>query len=165
MNSSKKKFIIGTVVLMVLVLLIVPAAAHSYDCDEIWNPAGKTIPPAGWIGYPDLPGPKGGMNDDGFYTLKCADYLQDDGQYKYMYIDAGGLNGIFGFSCSDYSDVINVKYTQAPGKATPTINYKIGGPNSAIDAHIIGTNELVFGPGDESGVYFWRTCFVPPPLK
>jgi hypothetical protein len=52
----------------VIALLAVarPAAAHEAFCAELWNPHGKTTPPAG---NTTLPGPNGGQNEDGFYQV------------------------------------------------------------------------------------------------
>ena len=47
-------------------ILAAPAQAHVPFCKETVNPHGQTVPPAGST---TLPGPNGGINDDGFYKV------------------------------------------------------------------------------------------------
>src|SRR5262245_41803106 len=47
-------------------LVAAPAQAHVAFCKETVNPHGQNVPPAGST---TLPGPNGGMNDDGFYKV------------------------------------------------------------------------------------------------
>jgi hypothetical protein len=47
-------------------MLAAPAQAHVAFCKETVNPHGQNVPPAGST---TLPGPNGGINDDGFYEV------------------------------------------------------------------------------------------------
>ena len=47
-------------------ILAAPAQAHVAFCKETVNPHGQNVPPAGST---TLPGPRGGINDDGFYKV------------------------------------------------------------------------------------------------
>lgn len=123
-------------------------------CVESVNPAGKTIPPAGST---TLPGPKGGKNDDGFYELLGQD--EEDGTADVFVSNASG-SATFG----PFADGSVVKITEAPG-ATPS-SKPMGGPNSAVAAHIkLDSDAFVVAVdsfGDFSPVV---SCLVPPPPK
>jgi len=48
-------------------VLASPAQAHVPSCTETVNPHGQNVPPAGST---TLPGPRGGINDDGFWARR-----------------------------------------------------------------------------------------------
>jgi hypothetical protein len=128
-------------------ILAAPAQAHVAFCVETVNPHGQNVPPAGST---TLPGPQGGINDDGFYEVgtdvSSAVTLRDTD---------GNVFGVF-------PSGTKVKYTEANG-AEPSVK-KIGsdtGQAGAIDFHITGTGDLVVVPVDGAPV----TCPVPPPPK
>jgi hypothetical protein len=128
-------------------MLAAPAQAHVPFCVETVNPHGQTVPPAGST---TLPGPNGGINDDGFYRVGS-----DAGTDVTLRDTDGNVFGVFPSGTT-------VKYTEANG-ATPSVT-KIGSANGqagAIDFHITGTGDLVVVAVDGSRV----TCPVPPPPK
>ena len=129
--------------------LMLPAAAQAHRpfCTETVNPHGQNVPPAGST---TLPGPNGGINDDGFYEVGT-----DTGTAVILSDTDGNVFGTFP------SGTI-VKYTEANG-ATPSVK-KIGSENGqagAVDFHITGTGDLVVTSVEGTSV----TCFVPPPPK
>lgn len=120
-------------------------------CVASVNPSGQRIPPAGST---TLPGTKGGQNEDGFYQLVAEDA---DGDSVEIFVRNADGSAIFGpFAAGD-----TVKITEAPD-ATPT-SKAIGGPNSAVVAHLIlDSDPIVFAvdaAGDESSPI---ACLVPP---
>jgi hypothetical protein len=126
-----------------VVLFAGTAQAHVPFCKEIVNPHGKTTPPAGST---TAPGPKGGINDDGFYRVGT------DFDTSVRLIDTDGND--FG----RFPSGTIVKYTEANG-ATPSVK-KIGSKNGkagAVDFHITGTGDLVVVRGNTE-----VTCPVPP---
>ena len=98
-------------------------------CTETVNPHGQNVPPAGST---TLPGPRGGINDDGFYEVGA-----DVGTDVILRDTDGNVFGVF-------DSGTKVKYTEANG-AEPSVK-KIGSANGqagAIDFHITGTGDLV----------------------
>jgi hypothetical protein len=130
-----------------MLILAAPAQAHVAFCTETVNPHGENVPPAGST---TLPGPRGGINDDGFYEVGTnvgTDVILRDTD--------GNVFGTF-------RSGTKVKYTEANG-AEPSVK-KIGSINGqagAVDFHIKGTGDLVVVPIDGAAV----TCPVPPPPK
>jgi hypothetical protein len=128
-------------------MLAAPAQAHVAFCVETVNPHGQTIPPAGST---TLPGPQGGINDDGFYQVGT-----DVGTAVTLQDTDGNVFGTF-------PSGTKVKYTEANG-AEPSVK-TIGSANGqagAIAVHITGTGDLVVVSIDGSQA----TCPVPPPPK
>lgn len=128
-------------------MLAAPAQAHVAFCTETVNPHGQTVPPAGST---TLPGPKGGINDDGFYEVGT------DAGTPVILQDTDG--NVFG----QFPSGTKVKYTEANG-AEPSVK-KIGsesGQADAVDFHITGTGDLVVVAREGNSV----TCPVPPPPK
>jgi len=123
-------------------------------CFESVNPAAVTIPPAGST---TLPGSKGGENEDGFYMLGGQD--AEDGTAPVFVTNAAG-SATFG----PFSSGSVVKITEAPG-VTPR-SKSMGGPNSAVAAHItLDSDAFVFAVdslGQQSPVV---SCLVGPPPK
>ncbi len=101
--------------------------------------------------------PEGGKNEDGFYELVGED--AEDGTALVFVTNASG-SPTFG----PFSSGLVVKITEAPG-ATPTAT-SMGGPNSAVAAHItLDSDAFVFAVdsfGEFSPVV---SCLVPPPPK
>jgi hypothetical protein len=127
-------------------VLAAPAQANQPFCTETVNPHGETVPPAGST---TLPGPNGGINDDGFYRVGAA------GGAAVILSDTDG--NVFG----TFPSGTKVKYTEANG-AEPSVK-KIGSTNGqagAVDFHITGTGDLVV-----TSVSGSVTCPVPPPPK
>ncbi len=115
-------------------------------------PDGSTIPPAGST---TLPGPKGGQNEDGFYQLTGED--AEDGTAPVFVTNASG-SATFG----PFASGSVVKITEAP-LATPT-SRPIGGPNSAVAAHIILDSDAFVFAVDSFGEFSpVVSCLVPPP--
>jgi hypothetical protein len=128
-------------------MLAAPAQAHVPFCVETVNPHGQTVPPAGST---TLPGPNGGINDDGFYRVGS-----DAGTDVTLRDTDGNVFGVF-------PSGTRVKYTEANG-ATPSVK-KIGSENGqagAVDFHITGTGDLVVVAREGDS----ETCPVPPPPK
>jgi hypothetical protein len=129
-------------------MLAAPAQAHVAFCTETVNPHGENVPPAGST---TLPGPRGGINDDGFYKVGT-----DLGTDVTLQDTDGNVFGVF-------PSGTKVKYTEANG-AEPEVK-KIGSQNGqagAVDFHITGTGDLVVVPVDGGSS---ATCPVPPPPK
>jgi hypothetical protein len=126
-------------------------------CTEYVNPHGKNTPPAG---NTTLPGPKGGMNEDGFYLLEA-----DDDVWPTDSIDID-VNGLGRPSGSPFRSGDVIKYTQADG-AEPS-SKKIGSTNGqagAVRAHIVSPGDAVVTATDGSGNAASVTCLVPRPPK
>jgi hypothetical protein len=124
------------------------AQAHVPFCQETVNPHGQNTPPAGST---TAPGPKGGINDDGFYKVGTS----ENTQVRLEDTD-GNVFGVF-------DSGIKVKYTEANG-ATPSVK-KMGsfdGRARGIDFHITGTGDLVVVAVHGGSR---ATCPVPPPPK
>lgn len=131
-----------------------PNTPPEASCTESVNPSGKKIPPAG---HTTLPGPKGGQNEDGFYELSSVD-LEDGTADLYVSNASGSVT--FG----PFPSGSVVKITEDPD-ATP-ISKPMGGPNSAVTAHIILDSDPVVYAVDSFGdVSPPIDCFVPPPPK
>ena len=136
----------GLVSIGAALMLAAPAQANQPFCIETVNPHGQTVPPAGST---TLPGPNGGINDDGFYEVGAA------GGRPVILSDTDG--NVFG----TFPSGTKVKYTEANG-AEPSVK-KIGSTNGqagAVDFHIKGTGDLVV-----TSVSGSVTCPVPPPPK
>jgi len=122
-------------------------------CVESVNPHGQTVPPAGST---TLPGRKGGINEDGFYTV-----LGVAGASTYF------VNGVFG----PFPTGSTVKITEAPGTPSPGTIKLMGSNNggsgnngqaNAVIAHITLPSDPVFTLVFPSGTI---SCLVPPPPK
>ena len=125
------------------------------QCVESVNPSGKNIPPAGST---TLPGSKGGKNDDGFYAISGQD--AEDGTADVFVTNASG-SATFG----PFPSGSVVKLTEAPGKKTPT-SKPMGGPNSAVAAHItLDSDAFVFAVDSTGAASPLVSCLVPPPPK
>jgi hypothetical protein len=128
-------------------IMAAPAQAHQPFCTETVNPHGQTVPPAGST---TSPGPRGGINDDGFYEVGT-----DVGTAVALRDTDGNVFGTFPSGTL-------VKYTEANG-AEPSVK-KIGSENGqagAVDFHITGTGDLQVVSVDGGAA----TCPVPPPPK
>jgi len=121
---------------------------------ESVNPPGKKIPPAGST---TLPGPKGGQNEDGFYEFVGED--AEDGTAPVFVTNASG-SATFG----PFASGSVVKITEDP-EETP-LSKPIGGPNSAVAAHIILDSDAFVFAVDSFGEFSpVVSCLVPPPPK
>ena len=117
---------------------------------ETVNPAGKKVPPAGST---TLPGPKGGMNEDGFYLLLAEDNCDPNPD---IYVSDTSMTVVFG----PFASGTVVKFTEDP-TATPEIK-QMGGPNSAVDWHIILPSDALVIAVDDSGNLSSEVQLVPP---
>jgi len=120
------------------------------ECLADVNPAGSE---------PTAPGKGGkGQNQDGFYLLDGDDTVWADEDLEVYVVDTGS-GTVFG----PYPVGTVIKYTE-DDDATPEAK-PMGGPNSEVDWHIIGTGDaeirVVDGSGNVGTVY----CLVPPPPK
>jgi hypothetical protein len=119
-------------------------------CIETVNPDGDKVPVA--------PG-KGGkhQNPDGFYELLADDIVWPDEDLEVYVVDTGS-GTVFG----PFAVGAKIKYTE-DADGLPDQKY-MGGPNSAIDWHIIGTGDAQLYAVDGSGnVSDPVDCLVPPP--
>jgi opacity protein-like surface antigen len=143
-----KAALLGAALALALMAFAAPAQAHVPFCEETVNPHGQNVPPAGST---TLPGPRGGINEDGFYRVGT-----DTGTDVRLEDTDGNVFGIF-------PSGTKVKYTEANG-ATPSVK-KIGSDNGqagAVDFHIKGTGDLVVFSVVEGSS---QVCPVPPPPK
>ncbi len=128
-------------------------------CTPTVNPHGSNVPPAGSL---NLPGPRGGANEDGFYALTAKDNLYPTTSLQ-VFVKDSGSGTVFG----PFASGTKIKYTQAPG-ATPSQKAMDSGSGQAdaIAWHITGTGDAVVyavDPGGNTSVS--STCLVPPPPK
>jgi hypothetical protein len=145
--SDENDNVLGTQDIAININDVTPPSVAS---TETVNPAGKNIPPAG---YTTLPGPKGGMNEDGFYLLTAEDNC-DENPMIYVTDTSGTVFGPFP------SGTV-VKFTEGSG-ATPEMK-PMGGPNSAVQWHIILTSDAtVFAVDDAGNVSDLDIQYVPP---
>lgn len=120
------------------------------------NPAGKKIPPAGST---TLPGPKGGMNEDGFYLLTALDNCDLLPLIYVTYV--GSTEPAFG----PFASGTVVKFTEAPG-AVPS-QKKIGSATGKADAvswHITLPADAVVFAVDYAGNVSDPDLQLVPPL-
>jgi len=117
------------------------------DCLETVNPGGKNVPQA----------PGTGQNEDGFYELTALDLVDPNPEIFVRDTVSGTVFGPF-------ASGTKIKYSEDQS-ATP-IQKKMGGPNSAIDWHIIGNGDAAVFAVDASGnIAVDVSCLVPPPPK
>ena len=122
-------------------------------CVESVNPHGLKIPPAGST---TLPGPKGGQNEDGFYQLLSQD--AEDGTAPLFVTNASG-SATFG----PFPSGSVVKITES--EAVPSVK-PMGGPNSAVAAHIkLDSDAFVFAVDSFGEFSPIIACLVPEPPK
>jgi len=125
-------------------------------CTESVNPSGKNVPPAGST---TPPGNKGGQNEDGFYHLAAEDEDKFDPNPA-IWVTDSLASAVFG----PFYTSTTVKLTQSPDE--PPSSKPMGGPNSAVAAHIILPGEpLIFAVDFSGNQSAYVTCFVPPPPK
>jgi len=124
-----------------------PSAA----CVETVNPHGKKVPTA----------PANGgqaQNQDGFYQLLGSDVVWPTGSLQAFVRDTGS-GAVFG----PFAIGTNIKYTESPDEGP--LMKPMGGPNSAVAAHIIGVGDAEVLVVDGSGNVGSVSCLVPPPPK
>lgn len=134
--------------------------------EESVNPSGKKIPPAG---SSTLPGPKGGINDDGFYKLLAEDNCDP---YPVIVIcweeTPGKWVWLQGFWCLSGT---TVKITQAPGAAPSFKNMgSTKGKAGAVAWHVIIPTDALVIAVDSAGNWSyiagsWAIGWVPPAPK
>ena len=149
---------LGTDSIAVSALLGTPAATVTVTVAKIWrdttppvlkctpsvNPDGKNIP--------------GGSNEDGFYLLTATDTVTAQSNIVIRVNGIGRPNG------SPFRSGDTIKYTQtADGKAP--VSKTIGGPNSAVAAHVTSGGDARVTATDTSGNTATVTCLVPKPPK
>ncbi len=114
-------------------------------CAESTNPSGKNVPPAK------------GQNPDGFYLLTASDAVTGDVDIE---ID---VNGLLRPDGSPFRSGDTIKYTQDDDAVASSV--VMGGPNSAIAAHIVSPGDAVITATDGSGNTASVTCLVPRPPR
>ena len=113
-------------------------------CTPSVNPNGKNVP--------------GGSNEDGFYLLTATDTVTAEANIVIRVNGVGRPNG------SPFRSGDTMKYTQAAdGKAADS--KPIGGPSSAVAAHIVSGGDARVTATDTSGNTAVVTCLVPKPPK
>jgi hypothetical protein len=149
---------LGTDEIEVSAQLGTPPAKVSVTVEKIWrdttppvlactpsvNPNGKNVP--------------GGSNEDGFYLLTATDTVTAQSD---IVISVNGLGRPDG---SPFRSGDTMKYTQASDGSTP-VSKKIGGPDSAVAAHIVSPGDATVTATDTSGNTSTVTCLVPKPPK
>ena len=167
-----------------------PAAGWELFCNEIWNPHGQTIPPAGWTTSPGV-NPNSGQNPDGFFQVgacdlpggvdeescdtgicQCVNGARDEGAVLLF----DGCDAQSGFSGHQYEGPgiaasfpygTVVKYTEANGKEPGQelmAGSKVGNESSdAVDWHLWGQGDMLVC--DAAAPSNCICCYVPPPPK
>ncbi len=141
--------------------VFVDCQAPEVTCEETVNPAGKNVPKAGKT----RPNSQG-ENQDGFYMVGAED---DYGLLLINIVDLGtdnvldtGDDYVWPFDLPLIKVVEGkIKYTEANG-ATPSMK-PMGGPESAIDAHVNGQGDAAIVAVDWAGNVGVAYCLVPPP--
>lgn len=119
-------------------------------CTPTTNPGGGNTPRAG-------DNPKSGQNPDGFYELTAVDNLDPA---PVIFVVDTGSGTVFG----PFESGTRIKYTEDPD-ATPE-QKTIGGPNSAVQWHIIGTGDAeIVGQDNVGNESAPVACLVPGPPK
>jgi hypothetical protein len=149
---------LGTDSIAVSALLGTPTATITVTVAKIWrdttppvltctpsvNPDGKNIP--------------GGSNEDGFYLLTATDTVTAQSNIVIRVNGIGRPNG------SPFRSGDTIKYTQAADGTAP-VSKMIGGPNSAVAAHVTSGGDARVTATDTSGNSATVTCLVPKPPK
>ena len=113
-------------------------------CTPSVNPNGRNVP--------------GGSNEDGFYLLTATDSVTATPNIVIR------VNGVGRPDGSPFRSGDTMKYTQASDGTTP-VSKQIGGPNSAVAAHVISGGDATVTATDTSGNTSTVTCLVPKPPK
>jgi len=148
----------GTIIGREVITIEVPdTTAPEAMCTTTVNPHGKTTPPAG---NEDLPGSKGGQNEDGYYELTASDNLDENPK---IYV----VDSETGVEFGPFETGTKIKYTEANG-AEPSMK-KIGsnkGQAGAVDWHITGQGDFyTYAVDDSNNISANDTCLVPEPPK
>lgn len=149
---------LGTDTIEVSAQLGTPPAKASVTVQKIWR---DTTPPALTCTPSVNPGGKnvpGGSNEDGYYLLTATDAVTAGPN---IVIKVNGLGRPDG---SPFRTGDTMKYTQAGDGSTP-VSKKIGGPDSAVVAHIVSPGDATVTAADTSGNTATVTCLVPKPPK
>lgn len=124
--------------------------APDAGCRPTTNPGGRTVPKAG-------DNPRSGQNPDGFYELNADDNVDDAPD---IFLRDTGSGMVFG----PFEDGTTVKYTE-DADATPE-QKPMGGPNSAVQWHIVGNGDAeIFAEDDAGNASAPVACLVPGPAK
>jgi hypothetical protein len=149
------------------------AAAHPPCCVQCVNPHGGTIPSAGSLPicstgvlHTTRAG-RAGHNPDGFFLVGTTNGESGaacgTGSSDVILKDQATGQIFFGPGPGgDFGNGTTIKYTQAPGNTSEEVK-PIGGPNSAVDFHLIGSGDLVVCSVEDPTDC--TTCLVPPPPK
>ena len=149
---------LGTDTIDVSAQLGTPPAKVTVTVEKIWrdttppvlactpsvNPSGKNVP--------------GGSNEDGYYLLTATDAVTAEPNIVILVNELGRPDG------SPFRSGDTMKYTQASDGSTP-VSKKIGGPDSAVAAHIVSPGDATVTATDTSGNTATVTCLVPKPPK
>lgn len=131
-------------------IAVTDVTAPEVGCVPTTNPNGRNVPRAG-------SNPQSGQNPDGFYELSAQDNVDDAPE---LYVRDTGSGTVFG----PFEDGTKIKYTE-DADATPE-QKPMGGPNSAVQWHIIGNGDAELFAEDDSGNESAPVaCLVPAPPK
>jgi hypothetical protein len=191
----------GGMVVAAVLVLPEPAEAHNACCVQCVNPHGQTIPPAGSAVACDvgtMPSDNAfnaGFNPDGFFQVgtndgmggacvtsgsadvelfNCTDVFFDAGTGQFECTNAG-IDGQFcipGDPTCTFANGTLIKYTEANGAKSPSVNpmagnnSSSGNPNggSAVMWELKASGDLLVCPSPLSEGTC-ALCLVPPPPK
>ena len=149
---------LGTDTISVSAQLGSPPATVTVQVEKIWRdttPPVLTCTPSVNPNGGNVPG---GSNEDGFYLLTATDTVTAEASIVIR------VNGVGRPDGSPFRSGDTMKYTQAAdGKAAES--KPIGGPSSAVAAHIVSGGDARVTATDTSGNTAIVTCLVPKPPK
>lgn len=133
------------------ILITVPdTTGPAVQCVSTTNPHGKNTPPAG---SSDLPGSKGGQNEDGFYQL----IAEDESGIESIYV-----SGFGSYLSGDKIKVTEKKQGAEKEKKMGSTQGGNNGQSDAIVAHLLLNDDPVVVATDGAGNTSEVTCYVPP---
>ena len=149
---------IGTDTITVSAQLGTPPATASVTVQKIWRDTTPPVLACTPSVNPDGRNVPGGSNEDGFYLLTATDSVTATPNIVIR------VNGVGRPDGSPFRSGDTMKYTQASDGTTP-VSKQIGGPNSAVAAHVISGGDATVTATDTSGNTATVTCLVPKPPK
>ena len=149
---------IGTDTITVSAQLGTPPATASVTVQKIWRDTTPPVLACTPSVNPDGRNVPGGSNEDGFYLLTATDSVTATTNIVIR------VNGVGRPDGSPFRSGDTMKYTQASDGTTP-VSKQIGGPSSAVAAHVISGGDATVTATDTSGNTATVTCLVPKPPK
>ena len=149
---------LGTDTIAVSAQLGTPPATVTVTVQKIWRdttPPVLTCTPSVNPNGSNVPG---GSNEDGFYLLTATDTVTATSSIVIR------VNGVGRPDGSPFRSGDTIKYTQA-ADGKPADSKPIGGPSSAVAAHIVSGGDATVTATDTSGNTATVTCLVPKPPK